>query len=47
MLVGYIAAISQMNDIKRFFRYHGAELRIPSGVDVDAVAVLLRSIQSL
>ena len=28
-------------------RYHGAELRIPSGVDMDAVAVLLRSIQSL
>ena len=28
-------------------RYHGAELRLPSGVDMDAVAALLRSIQSL
>lgn len=28
-------------------RYHGAELRLPSKVDMDAVAALLRSIQSL
>ena len=28
-------------------RYHGAELRLPSGVDMDVVAALLRSIQSL
>ena len=28
-------------------RYRGAELKLPSGVDMDAVAVLLRSIQSL
>lgn len=28
-------------------RYHGAELRLPSDVDMDAVAALLRSIQSL
>lgn len=28
-------------------RYHGAELRLPSGVDMEAVAGLLRSIQSL
>ena len=28
-------------------RYHGAELRLPSGVDMDALAALLRSIQSL
>lgn len=28
-------------------RYHGAELCLPSGVDMDAVAALLRSIQSL
>ena len=28
-------------------RYHGAELRLPSGVDIEAVAGLLRSIQSL
>ena len=28
-------------------RYHGAELRLPSGVDMDVVTALLRSIQSL
>lgn len=28
-------------------RYHGAELRLPFGVDMEAVAGLLRSIQSL
>lgn len=28
-------------------RYHGAELRLPTGVDMDVVAGLLRSIQSL
>ena len=28
-------------------RYHGAELRLPSGVDMDVVAALLRSIQTL
>ena len=28
-------------------RYHGAELRLPSGVDMDVVAALLRSIQML
>lgn len=28
-------------------RYHGAELKLPTGVDMDAVAALLRSIQSL
>ena len=28
-------------------RYRGAELKLPSGVDMDAVAALLRSIQSL
>ena len=28
-------------------RYHGAELRLPSDVDMDVVAALLRSIQSL
>ena len=31
----------------RHIRYHGAELRLPSGVDMDVVAALLRSIQSL
>ena len=28
-------------------QYRGAELKLPSGVDIDAVADLLRSIQSL
>ena len=28
-------------------RYRGAELRLPSGVDMDTVAALLRSIQTL
>ena len=28
-------------------QYRGAELKLPSGVDIDAVASLLRSIQSL
>lgn len=28
-------------------QYRGAELKLPSGVDIDAVAALLRSIQSL
>lgn len=28
-------------------RYRGAELKLPAGVDMDAVAVLLRDLQSL
>ena len=28
-------------------QYRGAELKLPSGVDIEAVAALLRSIQSL
>ena len=28
-------------------QYRGAELKLPVGVDIDAVAALLRSIQSL
>ena len=28
-------------------QYRGAELKLPTGVDIDAVAALLRSIQSL
>ena len=28
-------------------RYRGAELKLPTGVDMDAVAALLRSVQSL
>ena len=33
-------------DILRI-QYRGAELRLPAGVDMDAVSALLRSIQSL
>ena len=28
-------------------RYRGAELKLPAGIDMDAVAALLRSVQSL
>ena len=28
-------------------QYRGAEIKLPAGVDIDAVAALLRSIQSL
>ena len=28
-------------------QFHGSELKLPAGVDIDAVAALLRSIQSL
>ena len=28
-------------------QYRGAELKLPAGVDIEAVAVLLRSLQSL
>lgn len=28
-------------------QYRGAELKLPAGVDMDAVAALLRSVQSL
>ena len=28
-------------------QYRGAELKLPAGVDMDAVAALLRSLQSL
>ena len=28
-------------------QYHGAELKLPAGVDIEAVAALLRSLQSL
>ena len=29
------------------FQYRGAELNLPTGVDIEAVAVLLRSLQAL
>ena len=47
MLVGYIAGISQMNDIKRFFRYHGAEHKtincIEKGLDLSIANVRKQS----
>ena len=38
--------ISQTEDMLQI-RYRGAELKLPADVDLDAVAALLRSIQSL
>lgn len=47
MLVGYIVAISQMNDIKRFFQYHGAEHKtincIEKGLDLNIANVRRQS----
>ena len=39
--------ISSVVEEELQIRYRGAELKLPSGVDMDAVAALLRSIQSL
>lgn len=41
-----INPVHVQNDILQI-QYRGAELKLPAGVDVDAVAALLRSIQSL
>ena len=38
--------VSATEDILQI-QYRGAELKLPSGVDMDAVAALLRSVQSL
>ena len=38
--------VSAAEDILHI-QYRGAELKLPAGVDIDAVAALLRSIQSL
>ena len=38
--------ISQTEDMLQI-QYRGAELKLPAGVDLDAVAAVLRSIQSL
>ena len=38
--------ISVAEDVLQI-RYRGAELKLPSGVDIEAVAVLLRSLQAL
>ena len=36
-----------IQDDKLQIQYRGAELKLPAGVDMDAVAALLRSLQSL
>lgn len=41
-----IDPVHVQNDMLQI-QYRGAELKLPSGVDIDAVADLLRSIQSL
>ncbi len=38
--------ISVQNDMLQIL-YRGAELKLPAGVDIDAVATLLRSLQTL
>ena len=40
------APASVLNDLLQI-QYRGAELKLPAGVDMDAVAALLRSLQSL
>ena len=40
-------ASSVISDDMLQIQYRGAELKLPSGVDIDAVAALLRSLQSL
>ena len=41
-----LEAVPNENDMLQI-QYRGAELRLPSGVDIDAVSALLRAIQSL
>ena len=41
-----LESVSAAEDILQI-QYRGAELKLPSGVDMDAVAALLRSVQSL
>lgn len=36
-----------ISDDMLHIQYRGAELKLPAGVDIEAVAALLRSIQSL
>ena len=38
--------VAELDDLLQI-QYRGAELKLPAGVDMDAVAALLRSIQSL
>lgn len=41
-----LGPVPVQNDMLQI-QYRGAELKLPAGVDIDAVATLLRSIQSL
>lgn len=41
-----IEPVSAVEDILQI-QYRGADLKLPAGVDIDAVAALLRSVQSL
>ena len=41
-----LEAVSVTEEVLQI-QYRGAELRLPAGVDMDAVSVLLRAIQSL
>ena len=41
-----LEAVSNENDMLQI-QYRGAELKLPSGVDMDAITALLRSLQSL
>ena len=38
--------VAEVDDLLQI-QYRGAELKLPSGVDMDAVAAILRSLQSL
>ena len=38
--------VAELDDLLQI-QYRGAELKLPAGVDMDAVAALLRSLQSL
>ena len=38
--------VAELDDLLQI-QYRGAELKLPSGVDMDAVAAILRSLQSL
>jgi hypothetical protein len=38
--------VAELDDLLQI-QYRGAELKLPAGVDMDAVAAILRSLQSL
>ena len=43
----YLESRMEFQDDVLQIQYRGAELKLPAGVDMDAVAALLRSLQSL